>query len=185
MFTQKCLKGKMTAMKKQYLELGQIVSVQGIKGEVRINPWSDDPAFLLEFDCFYLDKGNKKINVEKSRVQKNIIIAKLEGIDTVEEAQKMRNQIIYMNRDDVELEEGCYFIQDLVGLCVIDADDASIVYGEITEVSETGANDVYHIKAKDGKLYYIPAIPQVVIETNVDNGIMKIRPLKGLFDDED
>lgn len=179
-------------MKKQYLEVGQIVTVQGIKGEVRVNPWCDDPDFLLDFDSLYFAEKNKsgeitysEIKIENARSQKNIVVMKLEGINTVEEAQRLRNKIFYMSREDVELDEGVYFVQDLIGLKVIDADDNNKVYGEIVEVSQTGANDVYHIKAEDAKLYYIPAIPQVVITTDIENCIMEIRPLKGLFEDED
>ncbi len=172
-------------MKKQYLEIGKIVSVQGIKGEVRVNPWSDSPDFLLEFDEFFFEEGKEKITILNSRVQKNVVILKVEGVDTIEEAQKLRNKVIYINRDDIELEEGTFFIQDLVGLKVIDADDNTIVYGEVVDVSETGANDVYHVKASDDKLYYIPAIPKVIITTDIDKNVMEIRPLKGLFDDED
>lgn len=172
-------------MKKQYLEIGKIVSVKGIKGEVRVNPWSDSPDFLLEFDEFYYENGTEKIIILNSRVQKNVVILKIEGIDTVEEAQKLRNKILYINREDIELDDGVYFIQDLIGVKVINKDDNSIIYGDIVDVSQTGANDVYHIKANNGQIFYIPAIPQVIISTDIDNGIMEIRPLRGLFDDED
>ena len=84
----------------------------------------------------------------------------------------------------MDLEEGEYFIQDLIGLEVVDADTGES-YGKLSDVSQTGANDVYHISKPGEKEKYIPAIKQVVIETDVDGGVMKIRPLKGLFDDED
>jgi 16S rRNA processing protein RimM len=174
----------MKNMKKQYLEIGKIVSTQGIKGEVRVQPWCDYPDFLLDFDVLYFDQGKTEIEIEKSRVQKNIVILKLKDIDTIEQAQKLRNKILYMNRDDVELDEDTYFVQDLIGLKVVDADDASVSYGELVEVSQTGANDVYHIKFADGKIRLIPAIPSVVIATDIENNVMEIRPLKGLFDDE-
>ena len=106
---------------------------------------------------------------------------KIKGCDTVEEAQKLRNRVLYMDREDVELEEGAYFVQDLIGLTVVDAESGE-TYGELTEVSETGANDVYHIKMTDGRTCYIPAIPDVVRETDTEGGIMKITPLDGLFD---
>lgn len=175
-------------MKKKYLEIGKIVSTQGIKGEVRVQAWCDSPDFLCEFDELYIhDKAadcKVTIGVERAYTHKNVVVLKLNGIDTVEQAQEMRNRILYIDREDIELDEGTYFIQDLVGLRVIDADDESIVYGELAEVTQTGANDVYHIKQGD-KLLLAPAIPQVIIETDIPNGVMKIRPLKGLFDDED
>ena len=163
------------------LEAGKIVSVFGLKGEVKVQAWCDTPDFLCEFDTLYYKSGTP-VEIERSRVQKNIVVMKIKGIDTVEEAQKIRNRVLYIDRDDVELDENTYFVQDLVGLKVVDLDSGR-EYGTLTEVSETGANDVYHIKSADGKMYYIPAIPSVVAETDIDVGVMKITPLEGLFDD--
>ena len=115
---------------------------------------------------------------------KNMPLLKIEGVNSIDEAAKLRDKIIYIHRDDIPMEEGEYLIQDLMGLQVVDADDGHL-YGELTQVSPTGANDVYHIRFADGKERLIPAIPQVVIEVDLDGGVMKIRPLEGLFDDED
>src|SRR5699024_2510549 len=98
-------------------------------------------------------------------------------------AQLLRNKILYMDRDDVELEEGSYFIQDLLGLQVVDFDRPEKVYGELVDVTQTGANDVYHIKGEDQKVVLIPAIPDVIQEIDLAQGIMKITPLKGLFEE--
>lgn len=168
---------------KQFLEIGKIVNVVGLKGEVKVMPWCDTPELLCEFDTLYY-KSQTPVVIENARVQKNMVVLKIKGVDSVEDAQKIRNRILYMDRNDVELPEDVYFVQDLIGLEVSDV-DSGMVYGELCDVSETGANDVYHIKTADGKMLYIPAIPDVVIETDVEGGRMKIRPLKGLFDDED
>ena len=122
------------------------------------------------------------MEITKSRVQKNIVIMKIAGIDTPEQAQNVRNKILYMDRNDVELDEGSYFVQDLIGLTVID-NDSGTEYGKLCEVSFTGANDVYHIKDAKGTVRFIPAIPDVVISTDIEKGIMKIHVLEGLFDD--
>lgn len=167
-------------MKKQYLEAGKIVTTHGIKGEVKIMPYTDYPELLCEFDRLFLGKNHEEINVERSRVFKNMVIAKLEGYDTPEVAEKLRNKILYMHRDDLELDEDTYFIQDLIGIEVSDA-DSGFVYGKITDVMQTGANDVYVIQGKDRE-YLIPAIPEVVITTDIDENIMTIRPLEGLFE---
>lgn len=169
----------------RFLETGKIVSVQGLKGEVRVQPWCDGAEFLCGFDTLYLDKGRKTVRVEDARVLKSLAVLKLEGIDTVEQAESLRNKILYMDRNDVELDDGCFFIADLIGMEVRDADDTGIIYGTIEDVSQTGANDVYHIKAVDGKVTLIPAIPDVVVSTDINSNTMLIRPLKGLFDDED
>lgn len=168
-------------MGKELLELGKVVAIHGIKGEIRLQPWCDTPDFAAGFQKVYLD--GKPIKVRSARPHKNIVIMLLEGVDSPEAAQALVNKVLCISRDQVKLPKGTYFVVDLLGLTVIDADDASIVYGELTEVSPTGANDVYHIRFADGKTRYIPAIPQVVIETNLEKGIMRIRPLEGLFDD--
>ena len=163
------------------LEAGKIVSVFGLKGEVKVQPWCDTPDFLCEFDTLYYKSGTP-VEVEHARVQKNIVVMKIKGVDSVVEAQKIRKRVLYLDREDVELGEDTYFVQDLIGLKVIDLNSGR-EYGELTEVSETGANDVYHIKSENGKMYYIPAIPSVIAETDVEGGVMKITPLEGLFDD--
>ena len=165
---------------KKLLEAGKIVTVFGLKGEVKVQPWCDTPEFLCEFDTLYYKSGTP-VNVERARVQKNMVIMKIEGTDSVEEAQKLRNRVLYIDREDVELDEGCYFIQDLIGLTVMESKDGK-VYGKLSDVSRTGANDVYHIKAEDGKEYLIPAIPEVIDSIDLEGGIMKITALDGLFD---
>lgn len=171
-------------MKKQYLDTGKIVGTHGIKGEVRIEPWCDSPQFLSEFKKLYLDdKGETFIEV-KSRPHKNITLAKIKGIETVEQAEKFRGKVVYINRDDIILEDGVNFVQDLIGLEVRDADN-STVYGKITDVLRTGANDVYEITDSNNKKYLAPVIDEVIVERNIDNGYVLIRPMKGIFDDED
>ena len=90
---------------KQYLEIGKIVSVFGLKGEIKVQPWCDSPELLCEFDTLYWKSGTP-VKVERARVQKNIVVMKLEECDTVEAAQKLRGRVLYMDRNDVELEEG-------------------------------------------------------------------------------
>lgn len=171
-------------MLKKYLEVGQIVGTHGVKGEIRINPWCDTPEFLKKFKTLYFDKnGEKAVKVLSSRVHGNVVLFQLDGISSVEEASKLRNKVVFMDRNDAHIDKNSFFIQDLIGCSVVDADDGR-VYGELSDVSQTGANDVWHIKSGD-KEYLIPAIPDVVIDADVENEIVKIRPLRGIFDDED
>ncbi|MBR5513143.1 MAG: 16S rRNA processing protein RimM [Ruminococcus sp.] len=166
-------------MKKEYLEAGKIVTTHGIRGEVKIMPYTDTPELLCEFDRLFIGKDKAEIYIDRARVAKNMVIAKIEGIDTVEAAEKYRNKVLFMHRDDLELDEDTYFIQDLIDMEVKDA-DSGFVYGKITDVLQNGANDVYVIKGD--REYLVPAIPDVVISTDVDSNIMLIRPLDGLFD---
>ena len=120
----------------------------------------------------------------KSRPHKHIVLAKIKGVDTIEQAERLRGKIVYINRADIQLDEGVNFVQDLLGLEVTDAESGR-VYGKITDVLRTGANDVYEITDDSGKKYLAPVIDEVIRETNVDGGYIKITPMKGLFDDED
>ena len=171
-------------MKKQFLDSGKIVGTHGIKGEVRIEPWCDSPEFLCAFKKLYLDENGQTFIEVKSRPHKNITLAKIKGIDTIEAAEKFRGKVVYINRQDITLEEGVNFVQDLIGLEVKDVENG-IVYGKITDVLPTGANDVYEITDSNNKKYLAPVIDEVVEEIDVDGGFVLIHPMKGIFDDED
>lgn len=170
-------------MKKQFLETGKIVGTHGIKGMVRIQPWSDSGEFLTTFDRFYLDsKGNTSIEVKGAQPHGNVVLAKLSGVDTVEQAEQYRGKVIYISRDDVELPEGRYFVDDLIGCTVFDTKD--VLLGTLSDVSQTGANDVWHI-TRDGKEYLVPAVAEVIVSVDTDAEIIVLNPMKGIFDDAD
>lgn len=170
-------------MKKQFLEIGKIVATQGIRGEFRVQYYCDSAEVLCDFDTLYLDKGKTEVTVHRAYPHKNIVVMKLEGIDKIEQAQPLVGKLLYLNRDDAELEEGLYFIQDIIGLTVKDADTGE-VYGKISEVYQNGASDVYSIRKDDGRELLFPCIDEVVISTDIDAGEMIIRPLPGLFDED-
>ncbi len=173
-------------MIKNFLEIGEIVGTHGIRGEMRVNPWGDSPDFVCKFKTLYYDSnGSCAAQIKSARPHGNIVLLSVSGIDTVEAAQKMRGKILYMKRSDAKLPEGTYFIAELIGCTVYDVDNPEKIYGTLSDVSATGANDVWHIKGEDGKEYLIPSIPDVVIETDVAADRIVIRPLKGIFDDED
>ncbi len=170
-------------MKKRYLECGKIVATHGLRGEVKVLPWCDGPEALLPFGTLSLDRGATALAVEKARAAKNMVLVKFRGLDSPEAVQPLRGKVLYLDREEDSLEEGQYYIQDLIGLTVVDAGSGQ-VYGTLQDVTETGANDVYHIAFPDGKVRLIPAIPQVVTGIDIDAGRMEIRPLEGLFDDD-
>lgn len=170
-------------MKKQFLEIGKIVATQGIRGEVRVQYYCDSAEVLCDFDTLYLDKGKTAMEVTRAFPHKNVVVMKFQGIDKIEQAQALIGKILYLDRDDAELEEGLYFIQDIIGLTVKDADTGEI-YGKITDVYQNGASDVYSIKKEDGRELMFPCIDEVVLNTDIDAGEMIIRPLPGLFDDD-
>lgn len=169
-------------MKNQFLEAGKIVGTHGLKGEVRVDPWCDSASFLAKFKRLYYKDGTE-LKVISARPHKNIAIIHFDGITDVNSADELRGRVLYINRDDVRLPKGTYFIQDIIGMKTVDCDTGE-EYGEVTDVMKTGANDVYQI-SKGGRDFLIPAIPDVIMERNIDDGILKIRPMKGIFDDED
>ena len=172
-------------MIKSYLELGQIVSTHGIKGEMRFNPWCDKPEFVKKFKTLYFDKnGEKSVKVKSARPHGNMVILMLQDIDTVEKAQALKNTVLYMKRADAHLPKGTWFVQELFDCTVID-DNNGKVLGSIVDVSETGANDVWHIKTPKGDEVLIPVIKQVIVNVDVEKGEILINPIKGLFEDED
>ncbi len=172
-------------MIKDYLELGQVVSTHGIKGELRFNPWCDTPEFVKKFKTLYFDnKGEKSIKVVSARPHGNMVILMLDGVNDVDTAKSLKNTVLYMKRSDAKLPKGTWFVQELFDCTVIDNETGKVL-GTICDVSETGANDVWHIKTGKGSEVLIPAIKHVLESVDVETGIIKINPIKGLFDDED
>ena len=170
-------------MKHNYLEIGKIVGTHGVRGMVRIQFWCDSAEFFCKLKKLYLDKeGKDSLAVVTSKPHGNIVIAALKGIDSIETAEAYRNKVVYMNRKDAGLDDGQYFIADLLGCNVYDADSNKHL-GIIGDVSQTGANDVWHIKQGDTE-DLIPCIDEVVINVDIENEKVVIRPLKGIFPDE-
>lgn len=163
-------------MKHRYLETGKIVNTHGIAGEVKILPWADEPAFLLEFDTFYLD--GQPVKVRSARVHKNCVLAKLEGIEGVNQAMKLRDKIVSIDREDIELEEGAFFLADLMGLEVRDADTGEVL-GTIADVLTPPASNVYVVKG-GRQDHMIPAVEEFIVETNVDDGYLRVRLIEGM-----
>ena len=162
-------------MKSPFLPTGQIVNTHGLKGLVKVMPWADDPADLLDFDRFFID--GTEYAVEHSSLQKSMVLLKLEGIDTLEDAVKLRGKEISIARADVELEEGVVFIADLIGLPVYCGERE---LGKITEVLTPPANDVYVVK-KDGQPdLLLPAIKECVRKVDMENGVITVYLMPGL-----
>ncbi len=171
-------------MKQQFIETGKITGTHGIHGEMRVQPWCDTPEDLLQYQTLYLDTaGYERLEVVGMRVHKTMVILKAKGIDSIPKAEAFRERVVYLHRDDLDLDEGQYLVADLIGCKVFETKTGNPL-GEITDVSQTGANDVWHI-TKDGKEYLIPAIPLVVDEVDIDGERVTITPLKGIFEDED
>ena len=168
-------------MKKEYLAAGQAVGTHGVRGEIRVQPWCDSPEFLARIRPLFLREGAQKLEIQSARAHGRIVLLKIEGIDSIEQAERLRGKTLYLKRDTVRLPEGSHFIEDLLGCRVTDADTGKEL-GILTDVSATGANDVWHV-SHEGREYLVPAIRDVVVSVHVDEGEILIRPLKGIFDD--
>lgn len=160
-------------MKSPFLPTGQIVNTHGLKGLVKVMPWADDPADLLDFDRFFID--GTEYAVEHSSLQKSMVLLKLEGVDSIEDAVKLRGKELSIARADVELEEGTVFIADLIGLPVYCGERE---LGRITEVLTPPANDVYVVKGQQE--YLIPAVKEFIEELNPEAGYVRVRLIEGM-----
>ena len=148
-----------------HFKIGQIVNTQGLKGEVRVYPFTDD---IYRFDDLEEYKGN-------------MVIMKIKNVDRVEDAERLRNKFMYVSREDSrELEEGEFFIADMIGMDVYTLDNNHI--GTLKDVLQYAANDVYVIKSNDGKEFLIPAITKFVPTIDINERKMIIDPIKGMLD---
>ena len=165
------------------LQVGVIASTHGVRGEVKVFPTTDDVRRFKKLKEVILDTGkeNRILEIEQVKFFKQFAILKFKGIDTLDEVEKYRKKSLYVTRENaVRLNKDEYFIADLIGLKVLD--EAGEALGELEDVIETGANDVYQIKMNDGRQLLLPAIRQCVLEVDVEAGFMKIHILDGLLD---
>ena len=162
-------------MKLQFLDAGEVVTTHGVRGELKILPWADGPEFLLEFNRVRIDE--KVYAVESCRVQKTCNLLKLNGVDTMEDAQKLRGKTLQVFRDDADPD--AVFVAELIGVEVI-ADGMSI--GKVTDVLDYPGNKVYVVQGEHE--YMIPAVKQFILSTDLDTGIMQVRLIEGMCTDE-
>ncbi|MDE6280890.1 MAG: ribosome maturation factor RimM [Oscillospiraceae bacterium] len=158
----------------EFLDCGQIVNTHGIHGEVRIVPWADSPEFLRRFSTLYAD--GIPIRVMSSRVHKGSVIAKLDGVDTVEQAMLLKGKTVQIRRTDAKLPEGSFFLADIIGLPVVDESGQKL--GVLREVLSPSVQQVYVVDGQ--REIMIPAVPEFILETNIADGYIKVRLIEGM-----
>lgn len=167
----------------EFLKVGVITSTHGLKGEVKVYPTTDDlQRFSYLKECF-LDTGSKRLpmEVEGCKFFKNQAILKFKGYDRIEDVENFRQCGLWVDREHaVPLEEGEFYIADIINAKVYEEDGNYL--GILTDVLETGANDVYAVKLENGKELLIPAIPQCIIEVDVEEPKLIVRLMKGMLD---
>ena len=162
-------------MKLQFVEAGEIVTTHGVKGEMKVLPWGDSPEFLIDFDRVRIN--GTEYHVQSCRVQKTCNLLKLDGIDSMEQAQAMRGKIVEIYREDVSDE--LVFAAELVGISVI-CEGKEL--GKITDVLDYPGNKVYVVKGEHE--YMIPAVRQFVLSTDLENNVMQVSIIEGMRTDE-
>ena len=163
-------------MKLQFIEAGQIVTTHGVRGEVKVLPWLDSAEDLCDFDRCLID--GKAYGIEACRVQKTCNLVKLSGVDTMEDAQKLRGKTVELYREDIDDE--VIFAAELIGVEVF-AEGECI--GKIREVLDYPGNSVYVVKGRYE--YMIPAVNQFILSTDVEANRMEVKLIEGMRSDED
>ena len=162
-------------MKLQFVEAGEIVTTHGVKGEVKVLCWLDDPEMLCEFDRCRI--AGKDYTIEQCRVQKTCNLVKLFGVDTMEAAQSMRGKTIELYREDIDDE--VIFAAELIGVEVF---SEGVSIGKIKDVLDYPGNSVYVVKGEHE--YMIPAVNQFILSTDVDGNRMDVKLIEGMRTDE-
>lgn len=168
-------------MEKDFLEIGQIVNTFGIKGQLKVVPFTDDMKRFDKLKSIYVEdnEGKKEYKIEDVKYHKNMVLLKLKGIDTVEDAETLKQSYIKINRKDaIPLEKDTYFIVDLIGLEVYTDEDKFL--GILEDIYNTGSNDIYVVKNELGKQFLLPAIADVIKEIDINTKKIKVHLIKGL-----
>ena len=166
----------------EYLEIGQVVNIFGIKGMIKDKPFTENIKLFDKLTKIYIKKKNteKEYEIEEVKYHKNMVLIKLKGIDTVEEAEKLRDGYLQVDRKDEEpLEEGTYYIVDMIGLEVY-TDDGNIL-GKLEDIYNTGSNDIYVVKNEQGKQILLPAISEVIQKIDMENKKIIVHLIEGLI----
>ena len=161
-------------MRKSFIDAGEIVTTHGVRGEAKVLTWLDDPQMLCEFERCRID--GKEYKIESCRVQKNCNLVKLQGVDTMEDAQSMRGKIIQLYREDIS--EDVIFGDELIGVIVFSEGEK---IGQITDVLDYPGNSVYVINKGE---YMIPAVKEFVLSTDIDKNEMHVKLIEGMRADE-
>lgn len=161
--------------------VGVIAGTHGLRGEVKVFPTTDEPARFLDLEKVILDTGREErtLTIRSVKFFKKFVILGFKGMDRIEDVEKLKGAELLINREDaIPLEEGEYFIPDLLGLRVVTDDGREL--GVIKDVIETGANNVYDVQNEDGARILIPAIPQCILDVRLEEGDMTVHLLPGL-----
>ena len=160
--------------KNAYIEAGKIVNTHGVAGEVKIEVWLDSAAYMKRFKRLFL--GERELEVESARVQKDFLLCKLRGVDDVNAAVSLKGRTVAIAREDAKLPKGGYFIQDILGAKVVDEEGNEV--GTLVDVLERPASQIYVVQGESEHL--IPAVPAFIRNTDAEKGIITVHMIEGL-----
>ncbi len=162
--------------------IGKIIKPQGIKGELKAEIITSFPERFTGLKKVYINKKESQAySIESVRLSDRFVFIKLKNINTCDEAEKLRNEYLYIPQDELmDLEKDEYYIHDLLGIKIYD--EQNILLGELVDVESISSNDVYTMKSVDGREFLIPAIKDVIMEVDIAKKTMKIRSLEGLLE---
>ncbi len=163
------------------LKVGVITSTHGIRGEVKVFPTTDDPKRFLDLEEIILDTGKEKktLSIQYVKFFKNMVILKFKEFDNINDVERYRQKDLYVTREQaVPLEENEYFIADLIGLKAVSDEGEEL--GEIADVLQTAANDIYVIKQEGTSDLLVPAIKECVLKVDIAGGMVTLHLLPGL-----
>ena len=168
-------------MDKKYIECGKIINTHGCKGGLKIEPWCNSAEDFTALKSLYIKNKNEfeKYSVIKASVFKQFVILELKEIDDMDKAIALKNTVLYADRDNFTLEDGEYFLTDIIGLSVIDFESGKI-YGKVSDIINRGASDIYVVDTPNGERM-VPAVDEFIVEININEGV-KVRTIEGLLD---
>ena len=162
-------------MNKEFLEAGKIINTFGVRGELKVQPWSDEPDFLRQFKTIYI--GGKPMRLRAVRLHQANVLITLEGVDDLDAALPYKNKIIEIRRADVKQKPGEHYVADLIGLDARNAETGEI-FGKVTDILPYPAQDLYEVKGD--KTWLIPDVPAFVKEINETEGYISFVVMEGL-----
>lgn len=164
----------------EYLEAGRVATAHGVRGDLRIESWCDSPKVLCGLKCLYIGKEKTAYRVEKGSVHRGMALLHLAGVEDRDAALALKDRTVYAARAELPLAEGAYFVADMLGAEVVDADSGRI-YGKITDLVEGAASLLYEVTGERGSAL-LPAIPQFVVRTEPGSALY-VRVIEGLLDE--
>ena len=173
----------------RYIECGKIINTHGCRGDVKAEPWTDTPRDLIDLGRVFIGDGEDKTEMKILRgsvMQGRFLMLTLEGVESMDAADALRNTVLYAAREDFHLAEGQYFLSDALGLPVYDTREGreGKLLGIVTDISPNAASDIYTVKTPDGAEVLVPAIPVFVTEV-IPGECVRMTPIDGMFENSD